>query len=263
MKKYLTLLKLSWQRGLVYRTSMLATQFRQFLSSLMTLTVWTVIFTNQEQAFHYQQSEMITYVFLASILHGVIIASVLDGLAKHIYSGEMSQELLKPINIFAYFATQEMADKLKNLLFLIGEALLLYLIFKPALTLPSGSTLLIFLIWVALGVGLNFILSLLFGFIGFVSPEFWGPRFLFFMLVDFTAGKLFPLDILPIVIQRVIYLTPFPYLSFMQTQLFLGKLTTTQIVTNSLIMIGWLVGLGLLAKKTWQIGIKTYSAAGH
>lgn len=263
MIKYLSLLKLSWQNGLVYRASVLLWRFRVFLSSLMSLTVWSVIFSGQNSAFGYAQGEMITYIFLVSIIQNLIFATSLGGLSQTIYSGELSNLLVKPVNLFLYFATDDMADKLKNFFFGIFELIILFFIFSPQLILPSTINIFIFIFWVIMGIILKFFISLLMGAIGFWSPDSWGPRFLFFMIVDFTAGKLYPLDILPKIIQKIIYLTPLPYLSFMQTQLFLEKLSNNQIITSSFVFMFWIAALFILVKKVWKKGLRDYAAAGR
>lgn len=263
MSKYISLLKLSWQNGLVYRTSVIMWRLRQFLGTLMSLTVWTVIFQSNPLAFNYTKDSMITYIFLISFLQSIIIASALNGLAQRVYSGEISNHLLKPINIFGYFAIEEIADKAKNAGFLIFEIILLFIIFKPLITLPTMGILLLFLLWSFFGITLNFIISLIFGAFGFWSPDTWGPKFLFFMILNFTAGKLFPLDILPSIIQKILYLTPFPYLSFVQIQLFLQRLTTEEIFRHSFVMIFWIGLLGSLNFWAWNKGLKSYESAGR
>jgi len=263
MQKYLTILKITWQEGLVYRFSLFTWRLRSFLSSLTSLTVWTVIFTSNSSAFNYSKESMITYVFLVAFLQSVIIASSLNGLANRIYSGEISNYLLKPLNLYWLFVTQEIADKFRNVLFLTIETLLLFAIFKPMVVFPNTENFLIFIIWCFGGLIMNFIISLLFGSIGFWSPQVWGPKFLFFMILDFTAGRLFPLDILPIYLQKIIYLTPFPYLSFIQIQLFLGNLTEQEIIKHTFLLIFWIVFLGIVTNIVWKKGLKTFESVGR
>ncbi|NCO12039.1 MAG: hypothetical protein AUJ41_01020 [Candidatus Pacebacteria bacterium CG1_02_43_31] len=228
----------------------------------MSLTVWTVIFTSNNSAFGYSKESMITYIFLVAFLQSMIIASSLNGLASRLYSGEISNYLLKPINLFGLFAIQEIADKIKNLLFLFLESLFLFLIFKPIIVFPDLKLFLLFLIWSFGGLILNFIITLLFGSLGFWSPQVWGPKFLFFMILDFTAGKLFPLDILPIMLQKIIYLTPFPYLSFVQIQLFLNRLNSQDILKHTVILVFWIFILGTITNKIWKKGLKSYESVG-
>lgn len=263
MNKYTTLLKLSWQNGLVYRTSVIMWRIRQFLGTLMALTVWNVIFDSNSQAFQYTQANMITYIFLVSFLQSLVLSSALNGLADRVYSGEISNHLLRPINLFGYLSIEEIADKAKNVFFLVIETIILFLLFKPIVIFPELDMLLLFLIWSCGAVVLNFLITLLFGAFGFWSPETWGPRFLFFMIINFTAGKLFPLDILPKTLQSVLYLTPFPYLSFVQIQLFVGRLSLQEIVTHSIALLFWIGLLGTVTHRLWSKGLKSYESAGR
>lgn len=263
MGKYLKLLNISWQNGFVYRTSVYMWRIRQFLASLMSLTVWTVIFADNGSFAHYSRAEMITYIFLVAIFQNIILASVLNGLAQDIYSGKISYELLKPVNIYFYLGMQDVADKLKNFAFIVAESVALFFLFKPEVVIPS---LLIFgsvVGLVLMAALLNFLISLLFGALGFWSPETWAPRFLFYMLLEFTAGRLFPLDILPKIIQQLVFLTPFPYLSFVQTQLFLGRVSANEIGMHFAILGGWLLFFAVIVKIIWSKGLKDYAATGQ
>lgn len=261
--KYLALFKLSWQNGFVYRVSLLLWRIRNFLSSLMALTIWTVIFSHNESVVGYNRHEMLSYIFLISVLQSIILASTLHGLAGRIYSGQLSHQLVKPVNIFAYLATEDLGDKLRNFAFAILENGLLYLIFLPNISMPSLELVPVFLLWTLGGALLFFLIQLLFGAIGFWSPETWGPRYLFFMFVDFTAGRLYPLNILPTLVQKLTFLTPFPYLSYVQIQLFLGNYDVIGLRIHSAILLGWLTLLSLLTMYVWRRGLHNYAAAGQ
>ena len=263
MHKYLSLLSLSWQNGFVYRTSVLLWRFRNVLSTIMSLTVWSVIFQDQSSLFQYSKEQLISYIFLVAVLQSLVFTSALNGLSSTIYSGDLSQILIKPINLFGYLGIQEVADKMKNFLFIILETVFLYLIFHPVLSFPKIGLVPILLFWTVGAVLMSFLIQLLFGALGFWSPETWGPRFLFFMFADFTAGKLFPLDILPPLVQRILFFTPFPYLSFVQIQLYLGKYSTSEIIYHTIILCFWIFVSSLLVTKIWSKGIKSYSASGQ
>lgn len=263
MKKYWQLFNSSWQNGLVYKTSLFLWRLRQFLSSVMALTIWSVIYQSAEQPFGYDRTEMITYIFLVGVLQSIILATILNGLSERIYSGQLSNELLKPVNIYLYLAAQEVADKCKNFVFILIESIILFFVFQPQIVIPTLSTGLLFLFFTFGAVVLHFFIQLIFGSLGFWSPETWGPRFLFFMFIDFTAGKLFPLDILPEFLQKIVFFTPFPYLSFIQIQIFLQKLPATEVLKHVLVLGVWVGITGLWARWIWQKGIKNYAAAGQ
>ncbi len=263
LQVYWQIFSINWSNGLVYRTSLLLWRLRQVISTLMALTIWTTAYTSATPQLSYNQSQMITYIFLTGILQSIVLATALQGLTTFIYSGQLSFLLTKPINIYSYLATQDLADKLKNVLFIVLESILLYLIFRPSVIWPDLSGLMIFGLVVMAGVVMNFFISLIFGAFGFWSPESWGPRFLFYTLIMFTSGTLFPLDILPQTIQTIMYLTPLPYLSFVQTQIFLGRVDGSELTPILLGLVFWILVLGLGAVYLWRKGLRNYSAMGN
>ncbi|HYD35300.1 MAG TPA: ABC-2 family transporter protein [Vitreimonas sp.] len=263
MIKYWYIFKLAWQNSFVYRTSLFIWRFRQFLSTVMALTVWNVIFNSQASAFGYTQSEMAGYVLLISLLQSLILASSLHGLAGEIYSGGITHHFLKPEKLFLSFGAVEAADKLKNAVFSCLEIGILWLIFKPSLLIPSLGIILLFSLWVLAGILIHFYITILFGTLGFWTPDSWGPKFLFFMFLDFTAGKLYPLDIFPTAIQQLILLTPFPYFSYVQIQLFLQRLDLGQIYLYSFGLAFWTVLSWWLAHRAWKKGLSGYEATGQ
>jgi ABC-2 type transport system permease protein len=232
------------------------------VTTIMALTIWTIIYSQESTVLGYERDQMIGYIFLVSLIQGAVMATSLHGLADEIYSGRISHLLMKPVSVLRYLAVQDLADKLKNVVFIVIETIVLYLLFRPSFALPTAPHLLLFGSWIVLAIILHFWMEILFGTLGFNNPQTWGPKFIFFMLIEATAGKLFPVDLLPETFQRIIYLTPFPYLSYFQTQLFLGRLSGAEILQSSFILILWCVLLGAVSMKIWTQGWRDYSAAG-
>lgn len=263
MHKYWVLFKTHWQNSFVYNVSFILWRLRQFLLTFTSITVWLTIFHNTQHIFNYDQSSMISYIFLAGFLQSLILATQTGGLANKIYTGEISNWLLQPMNFFAALVSQEVADKLLNFSFVILETLILFLLFRPVIVFPSLVIFIVFIGTVILGAVLIFFLMLLMSTIGFWSPDGWGPRFLFYIFMDFTAGKLFPLNILPQAIQNILFLTPFPYLSYVQTQIFLQKYSAPEVFHIYLTLLVWIIVSGGLFCYFWSKGLKDYGAAGR
>lgn len=265
-KKYWSILSVFWQDGLVYRMSVFMWRLRRFLATLMSLTIWTTIFSQSGTEtihFGYAKADMISYIFLIAILQNLVLASAIQGLAQDVYSGAISSQLLKPLSFTGYLIMQEVADKLKNVSAMVFEFIALFFIFKPELVLPDLSVIGLFALWTLGAIVLNFCISLLFGSLGFWSPETWGPRFLFYTLLQFTAGELFPLDVLPALFQKIMYATPLPYLSFVQTQLFLGKYSLQESMYHTAVLLIWILVAAFLARVIWKRGLRSYDAAGQ
>ncbi|NCS97044.1 MAG: hypothetical protein GW762_00420, partial [Candidatus Pacebacteria bacterium] len=76
IKKYWALLTISWENGLVYRMSVFMWRLRRFLAAVMALTIWSTIYTSaapEATTFGYAQSDMISYIFLISILQSLVL----------------------------------------------------------------------------------------------------------------------------------------------------------------------------------------------
>ena len=263
MSVYARLFQISWQQGFAYRASILFWRVRQFIGALMSLAVWSTIYTSKDIVAGYNQQEMLSYIFLTTLLQNIILTTSLNSLANQIYSGDLSNLLLKPISLIKYFISMDLADKLKNIFFTTVEIDILYAIFQPILLLPHLSTLALFCVGVFGGLVLLFLMQLLFGALGFWTPETWGPRFLFFMLIDISSGRLYPLDIFPKTVQSLFYLTPFPYFTFAQTQIYLGRLSFLEALQALGMVIIWILVLGGLVRTAWSKGLADYQAAGR
>src|SRR3989338_885947 len=262
-RNYLALARLSWSNGLVYRLNFLMWRVRLILGLLTAYFLWKAVFTNQQTMFGYSESAMITYILVASLLQSLILATRSIDLAGIINSGDLSNILIKPISNFWYWLFRDIADKILNLVFASAELTLLFILLRPPIVLPPLSHLiLLILLILPLSTFLYYLINYLFGLLGFWTPEVWAPRFLLFVILQFVAGSLFPLDVLPLSIQEIVSFTPFPYLIFFPTQLYLGKLAEPQIITGIMASLFWIGILTFIVKITWTKGLKAYGAEG-
>jgi len=263
MYKYWFLFKIYWQNTLAYPLSFAIWRFRQVLATFASVTVWLAIFQDNQQAFGYTRDSMISYIFLIGFLQSIILATEIGGLGQQIYEGQISNVMVKPLKVLGWIGAIDLADKAYNFAFLIVETLILYLIFRPHFVLPTIPFFLAFLVTTFLGAVLFFLAMLLIGVMGFWSPDNWGIRFLFYMFIDFTAGRLYPLNILPQVLQNILRWTPFPYFSYFQSQIFLGKLDWMQIQQSFTVLLLWIALLAVSFRYFWLKGLKGYGASGH
>jgi ABC-2 type transport system permease protein len=73
---------------------------------------------------------------------------------------------------------------------------------------------------------------------------------------------LFPLDILPVGLQRVLAFTPFPYQMYFPVSIYMGKITGAALLRGMFIQAGWVVTAYLIAQFAWNRGIRKYAAVG-
>lgn len=263
MKPYWTLFTTAWDSNLIYRTNIVLWRLRNLLNTLFAFTLWSSIFAVNTTAVGYTPEQMYTYIFLSAIMGNTIMSTALHSLPGTVYNGDLSYWLLRPLGLFRGYFVFDFADKLLNIMFVVLETAVLIWIFHPPIALAATPFIMIGFIWVILGILIHFFIEMLFGAIGFVSPDVWGPKFLFFMFVEFSSGRLFPLDILPKPLQVLAYLTPFPYFGFAQTQVVIGRYSIDQIALNSAAMIFWCIGFWWLSRHVWKKGTANYAAHGR
>ena len=137
-------------------------------------------------------------------------------------------------------------------------------IFKMPFWLPQNpATYLIFLAIIILAVLLYFFISFSLSIAAFWTEEVWATRWLFgIVFLEFFAGALFPIDVLPAALQRIIYLIPFPYLVFFPLKIWLEQVSLASAIQATFICLAWLLFFYWLASFLWRKGAKNYGAYG-
>lgn len=267
MKKYFPVFKISFAQEFAYKANFIMWRVRNVLQIFLVFFLWDVIFSNPDRvAFGYTREKMLTYVFGLLIVKAFVLSAKAQEVAGEISDGSISAYLLKPINYFKYWLTRDMSSKALNLLFAAFETTLLFVILKPPFFLQTDlKMLLLFFVSVSVAMFIYFTILFIVSMIPFWKPEVgWGGHFLItFILVQFLSGALFPLDILPQTIQKIINFTPFPYLIFFPLKIYLGALSGELIARGMVISIVWVFLLYYLMKKMWEKGIKVYESHGQ
>lgn len=264
LKKYLLIIKNTWDEVFTYRLNFIMWRVRVILQILTLYFLWRALLPPGAVIGTYQQSEILTYILGTSIVGAFVLASRSQGIGDDINQGNLSNILIRPINYFLYWFSKDVGDKAINLLFSIAEISAFVLIIRPPIIIQENQTI-IFLTAIAIIIAiiLYFFFNLLLGFVGFWSPETWAPRFLFFVVINFAAGGLFPLDILPGEIYSILTFLPFTYLLYFPLKIYLGQLLLQQIITGLLIALAWLAILYLTARFIWRKGLAIYTAYGR
>lgn len=264
-RKYWFSMNISLKEDTVYVASVLAWRVRSVLRVLVVYVLWSSMLLSYGNVAHYSRNNLLSYVLLTMIVQSVVFSSRTIDISSDISSGDLTNILLKPINYFKYYLAQDVGNKAMNLVFSIVELSLFIYFFRPTIFLQSNLALLgISIFLLILAAFIYYFLNTTLGFLAFYNPEnVWAPRFLFFMIVDFLAGSLFPLDILPSALFKLLMLTPFPYFLYFPISVYLGRFTGVSLVFYSFIGLVWLFVLSRLATVLWRRGLKTYEAWGR
>ena len=267
MNKYLQLFKISFQQEFVYRLNFIMWRVRNVLQIFLIFFLWDTVFSDPTKVvFGYDRAKILTYVFGLILVRAFVLSARAVDVPGEVASGDLSNYLLKPVSYFKYWLTRDLSSKSLNLLFAFFETAGLFFILKPPFFIQTNPLLIItFLLSIALAMFIFFTIIFINSSVPFWVPEAaWGVNFLVtVIIVDFLSGSLFPLDVLPLAIQNVLNLTPFPYLIFFPLQIYLGKLLPSEIFKGIFISSFWAVALWLFMKFIWKKGLKVYEAYGR
>jgi ABC-2 type transport system permease protein len=260
-RKYLRVISASWAEYTAYRLNFVMWRMRMVMQILVVYFLWWALFSEQPVLFGYTQARMLSYVLLSSIFRSIVLGTRTMEIGEVIHRGDLSYFLMRPMNFFRYYMARDVADKGLNAMFAVGEVSLLVMILRPPVFLQTdGGVLAMSAIALFLAVILYFYFSVLLGFLGFWIPDFWGPRFISFVLIEFFAGGLFPLDILPESLYRVSLSLPFAYILYFPLKVYLGTLTPAQMLSGFVIGSVWTVLIAAAVGVLWRMGLRTYTA---
>jgi ABC-2 type transport system permease protein len=267
MKKYWHVINIGIQNNLTYRFNFLARTLFGFIPLIAIIYVWRKIFTQPGASGRvgvYSLAEMISYYLLVTIVDALTAVNEDDWqIAADIKDGNISQFLLKPMDYLTFRLCLFFSGRITYLsvaaipiaifIFCLGH----YWIFPPNLTAGIA-----FFISVALTALLQFFISYALAMLAFWVQEVSTFIFIVFAFEYLASGHMFPLDILPAAVARVLYFTPFPYQLYVPVSIYMGKTSGPALTNALLIQSGWVIVSYFGARLAWGRGVKKYSAAG-
>ena len=264
MKKYWIYFLINWEQSLVYRLNFTLWRVRSIMQLLLVYFIWWTVFQDQNQIFGYSQMSILTYILVSAVIRAITLSSRVIDVAGQINEGSIANFLVKPLSFIGYFFVRDMADKLLNIIFVVIEIMALIYFLKPLVFLQTDfATLGLFILATFLALVLYFLIAFALGLSAFWLENSWGPYFLLLTFVEGLGGGLFPIDILPKVLAQVLLLTPFPYLIYFPAKVYLGTMTSMEILQGFLILTLWTCLLWFVLIRLLRAGFKKYTAVGY
>lgn len=267
VKKYWHVINIGVQNTLVYRVNFLFRAGFGLIPLMATIYLWRAIYASnpdQPNVAGYTLAGMTSYYLLATIVDALTAVAEDDWqIAADIKDGNISQFLLKPIDYLTYRLCLFGAGRLTYTTVAALPVGLFVLVQHEFFVLPpDGLTFGLFLFSAGLTALLQFFMSYTMALLAFWVLEVSTFIFILFAFEYAAGGHLFPLDILPPAVAKLLSLTPFPYQLYFPVSIYLGRVTGSALWQGLLIQAGWVLGLYLLARLVWRRGIRHYSAVG-
>ena len=247
MQLFLKLTKISIQRHLTYRAATIAGLLTNYFFGILRATIFVALYDLQPSVEGITLQGAITYAALGQALIGYLSLFNWYDLMDTVYTGDISSDLLKPMDFFRFWMAQDLGRAIVQLLLrgitlMIGFAII-YDIQWPR----SPGYILATLLSVILSWLLSFSWRFLINLSAFWTPNARGILRFFFVLSWFLSGFLMPLRFFPSWVYQISQLTPFPHTFNTVIEIYLGVLTGTHLFMALVKQLLWslaLIGLG-------------------
>jgi ABC-2 type transport system permease protein len=264
MRKYWHVIDIGIQNTLVYRTNFLFRSTFALVPLFATISLWRAIYSDKENIAGFTLAQMISYYLIVTIVDSLTAVTEDDWqIAADIKDGNISQFLLKPMDYLAYRLCLYGAGRLIYTVCAIVPVTVFILFQGRYFVLPAdAATVAWFAASLVMTALLQFLISFTMALLAFWVLDVSTFIFILFAFEYIAGGHLFPLDVLPKVINQALHLTPFPYMLYFPVNIYLGRVTGGALWQGMVVQACWVVAAYALARLVWSRGLRKYSAVG-
>ena len=263
MKKFLTIVRASWQRTLTYRFTVLTYRIGEIGEMLVLILMWSAIYGGQKVIGGLTLQEMVTYILIGNFFNAIIRNFLSNVIARDIKDGRLSMFLIKPMSYFSYILSQEIGRiSLATIMSVLSSTLVIIFFINTFIWDFDIVYLLVIFTMLIFAFITELLLSYLIGLIAFWTDEVDGLYSTIDRIKKFFSGGYFPLNLLPIAFVKISFVLPFGYSFFVPAQLYLKKLDLSVGLTGLLVQVVWIFVLYGIIKIVWNRGLKKYEGVG-
>jgi ABC-2 type transport system permease protein len=232
-----------------------------------TLFLWEAIYADKPTGTAigaYTLAQMVSYYLLVTVVDAFTAVAEDDWqIAADIKDGAVSQFLLKPLDFLAYrlclylsgrviYTSAALIPVAVFLFFqrenLVGPAEPWGWILAPLSVLMAGL--------------LQFLIAYTVALLSFWVLDVSTFIFIQFAFEFLASGHLFPLDILPDGLHRLLLWSPYPYLLYFPVGVYLGRIQGADLWQGFALQSAWVAAAFLIARFVWSRGLRKYTAVG-
>jgi ABC-2 type transport system permease protein len=208
--------------------------------------------------------QTLTYVVTLLVLQFFISAFNEDyQISEEIRNGLINQFLLKPINYFLYRFSIFVAARMVSGALIFIPLLIAMPFIGGYLTFPfDGWRFAIGIPALFLSAVVQFSIAYCFGMLTFWFLEIQGFVILSMAIETVLGGQIFPLDLLPDWVFRIVQFLPFFYQMYFPAAIFTGRIELPLALQGIVVQVGWVAILLLINQLLWMRGLRRHTAVG-
>jgi ABC-2 type transport system permease protein len=256
MRVFWELSTLSFQRQLAYRSAHLAGLVANFFFGLLRAAVLVALYGAREEVAGFTVTMAITFTGLSQAMIGHLSLFSWSDVMRSIYSGEIANDLLKPMGFFSYWLAQDAgrafaAFLMRSLTIMFAYAIFFDISYPNKIESWAALLVAILLSWLV-----SFSWRFLVNLAAFWTPNAIGIARLLFGFSWILSGFFMPLNYFPDWFQHLAYATPFPSMVFTVIEVYLENLTGVELFQALMGQVLWFLILFVLILIVLRAGIR-------
>ncbi len=223
-----------------------------FIMMYASHSLWSILYQQSPHAFGMDLERMTTYGVLGILLIPVMRSAmrIQYYIAEQVRLGTLELDLMKPLDFMFHMLSRSVGDLGVELLTRCVPGFVfacLFLDFRPPISVQAG---LAFLVSLALGYLVIFVLSFLMGMLSIITLDIRSYAWAYHSLVRFASGQVVPLWMFPPALAAIAAALPFQAVYFVPMSIYVGAYEGS--LGNALLsQAAWAVGLFLAARLCW------------
>ena len=217
IRKYLTVVRISFQNAFVYRSNALGGLVFYALFIFVFFNLWRAIYQSGEAA-GYSLNQIIWYLCMTELIVFGCKTGIFSEMNEDVKSGSIAYQLNRPYHYVFYQFSNALGTMFFNLIIYGVLAVVLGLIMVGPLPDYKLSMLPFGLFSGMLGILINFFLMMTLGFTAFKLEDNLA-FFLIYQKLVFMLGMFIPVEFLPKWLQNVAVWLPFSYIAWAPAKL--------------------------------------------
>lgn len=252
MRLYFEFARVGFVNTLAYRLRYYTGIATYFIYVSVYYFIWKAIYEHSASIEGFDFAHLLTYVGVGWIIRSFYFNNIDQDLAYQVMEGRLAMDLVKPVNIQMMYVARAAGESVFRLALLtVPTAVLLFWVFPLRLPASWGhagaflvSVILSFLIVAAINFAVGTFALRLQSILGLLRAKFF--------LLELFSGLLLPMTFFPQVVQKILAMMPFQYISYVPMLIYLGKLHGGGLARALMIQVFWVAVLMALGDVMWR-----------
>lgn len=234
------------------------------INPLILLVYWRSALENNSIA-GWSLSSISSYYFLLFTVSAFLMSHIEENVSEDdIANGQLVKYLVKPYSYFLFNIIRELPYRLLQGFFAIIISLIFILIFGRFFQITTDPRILFLTVLVfILAYILSYSYKIAIGLLAFWLTDANGLFQFMEIITLIFAGYVIPISLMPELLLKIVYASPFPYIIYYPVIILQGNLSTVDIIFVICKQIAWIFLMVLLYKLLWKKGIKVFTGMGQ